>query len=154
MLKRVLKLMCLGFVLGMIIGDGITLLIGYISQGDLVLAASKLVDMMGSEAKAFILQSLILGAYGMIAWAGIVLYEVDRLPLMIATGLHCLMVIVPFVPVALFCGWTGSLIGVLIMSGCQFIGFVIVWLIMSAIYKKQVKELNEIQEHLKENKGK
>ena len=152
MLKRTFKLAGLGFMLSILIGQAITMLSGYFSTGELVLTTNTLIDRMGSFGAAFVIQSVLLGIYGMLVWGGIVLYEVDRIPLMVATALHAALVIIPFIPLALFCGWTGNIVSVLIMAGCQLVGFFIIWLIMNAIYKKQVKELNELQEKLKKSK--
>ncbi|MBO4394794.1 MAG: DUF3021 domain-containing protein [Eubacterium sp.] len=150
MLKRLLKLMGLGFMLSIIIGQAITMLSGFIARGELVLTTETLLDRMGSFGSAFLIQSILLGIYGMFVWGGIILYDLEKLPLMAATALHGALVIIPFIPLALFCGWTNGIVSVFIMSGCQLIGFIIIWLIMNAIYKKQVKELNELQKKLKE----
>ena len=84
--------------------------------------------------------------------AGTVLYEAERLPLAAATALHCVLCIGLFIPLALFLGWCSSVPELLIMTGCQLLGFFIVWLIMYARYCKEVKALNDMQkDYLEEN---
>ena len=57
-----------------------------------------------------------------------------------------------FIPIAHISGWETGVADTLIMAGCQLVGFFIIWLIMNAIYKKQVRELNEMQEHFQQNR--
>ena len=149
MLKTIIKRAELGFSLGILIGDGIAILTGSLSAGELVLVSEKLMDMTGNMVLAFIIQSLLSGLYGAITFGTMVFYDIESWSLVLSTSLHCLVVVGFFIPVALFLGWnSGDLIAMLIMIGCQLIAFFIVWLIMNAIYKKQVKELNEMQSFL------
>ena len=57
----------------------------------------------------------------------------------------CLSIVLLFIPIAHLLGWETGILDTLIMAGIQIIAFFIVWLIMNAIYKSQVKKLNEIQ---------
>ena len=149
MLKTIIKKAELGFSLGILIGDGIAMLTGSLSAGELVLVSEKLMDMTGNIVIAFIIQSLLSGLYGAITFGTMVFYDIEKWSLVLATALHCLVVIGCFIPVSLFLGWnSGDPIALLIMVGCQLIAFFIIWLIMNAIYKKQVKELNEMQSFL------
>ena len=77
--------------------------------------------------------------------AGVLLYDTDRLPLAAATLLHCLMCIIPFAPLSLLLGWSDGIEGVLIMALFQLAGFFIVWLIMYARYRAEIKKMNEMQ---------
>ena len=49
--------------------------------------------------------------------------------------------------IASLLGWVSDIGTLLIISGMQLIGFFIIWLIMYFGYKKQIRELNEMQEH-------
>lgn len=62
-------------------------------------------------------------------------------------------IVLLYIPVGLFLGWLNGLVEILIVAICQIIGFFIIWLIMNAIYKKQVKELNEMQKDFSERQG-
>ena len=152
MLKRVLKLAGLGILLSNFVGVAIEIIISTMANGEFSIVSPRMVESIGGMGEAFLIQTLLLGVYGMLAFGGIALYDAERLPLAAATALHGALVIVPFIPVSLICGWTAGVVSVLIMAGCQLVGFVIIWLIMNAIYKKQVEELNELQEKFNNRK--
>ena len=141
MLKTIIRRAEFGFSIGFLLGDGIAMLTGSLGAGELVLVSGKLLDMTGNIALAFLIQSILSGLYGTI-----VFYEIESWPLTVATAAHALVVIGSFVPLSVFLGWASDEpVGFLIMIGCQVVGFLIVWIIMYSIYKKQVKELNELQ---------
>ena len=150
MLKKILKKADLGFSLGILVGDGIAMLTGSLGAGELVLVSDKLLTLTeGDVIFAFLIQSLLSGLYGALVFGTMVFYDIESWPLSIATAAHCLVTIGSFVPLSLFLGWSsGEPLGFLIMIGCQFVGFFIIWLIMYSIYKKQVKELNELQDKM------
>ena len=150
MLKKILKKADLGFSLGILVGDGIAMLTGSLGAGELVLVSDKLLTFtQGDVIFAFLIQSLLSGLYGALVFGTMVFYDIESWPLSVATAAHCLVTVGSFVPLSLFLGWSsGEPVGFLIMVGCQLIGFFIIWVIMYAIYKKQVKELNELQDKM------
>ena len=150
MLKKIVKKANLGFSLGILVGDGIAMLTGSLSAGELILVSDKLVSLTsGDVAYAFLIQSLLSGLYGALVFGTMIFYDIESWPLSIATAAHCLVTVGSFVPLSLFLGWSsGEPIGFLIMVGCQLVGFFIIWVIMYSIYIKQVKELNELQDKM------
>ncbi len=84
------------------------------------------------------------------------LYEAERLSLAAATALHCALIVLLFIPISLLLGWVGSIVETIIIASIQIAAFFMIWLILWAIYKKQVKELNEMQKQFskEENKDK
>ena len=151
MLKKTLKAAGIGFLIGMVIGNVIAILTGNSDTGGVTFASQKLLDMAGGNGTvAMLLQSLFSGLYGAVCFAGMTFYEAERLPLAAATALHCATIILLFIPIALFLGWVSNIVTLLIISGMQLVGFFIIWLIMWSIYKKQVKELNDMQKNFSE----
>ena len=149
MLKAIIRKAELGFSIGLLLGNGIAMLTGSLGAGELVLVSGKLLDMTGNMALAFLIQSILSGLYGALTFGTIVFYEIESWPLTVATAAHALVVIGSFVPLSVFLGWASEEpIGFLIMIGCQILGFFILWIIMYSIYKKQVKELNELQQQM------
>lgn len=147
MLKKTLKAAGIGFLLGIVIGNLIAFLTGNSDTGGITFAPQKLLDMSGGNAViAMLLQSLFSGLYGAVCFAGMSFYEIERMPLAVATALHCALIVLLFIPIALLLGWVSQIETQLIISGIQLICFFIIWLIMYAGFKKQVKELNELQE--------
>lgn len=153
MLKKTLKMAGIGFLLGIVIGNLIAFLTGNSDTGGVTFAPQKLLDMAGGKAiVAMLLQSLFSGLYGAACFAGMSFYEIERMPLAAATALHCALIILLFVPISLCLGWVSKIETLLMISGIQLVCFFIIWLIMYAGFKKQVKELNELQEKNRDQK--
>ena len=93
---------------------------------------------------------LLSALYGAICMGSAVLYDVDRLPLAVTSLLHCLICIVSFVPMSNFLCWSGGTADTWIMVGIQFAAYFIIWLIMYAKYRIEIRKLNEINRHIHE----
>lgn len=146
MLKKALKAAGIGFLIGVVVGNLIAILTGNSDTGGVTFASQKLLDMAGGNGTvAMLLQSLFSGLYGAVCFAGMSFYEIERMPLALATALHCALIVLLFIPIALLLGWVSDIGTLLIISGMQLIGFFIIWLIMYFGYKKQIRELNEMQ---------
>lgn len=150
MLAKILKRAGVGFLIGVVVGYLISFLTGLDHPEIFISVPPRLLTLTGSVTAAQILQGVFSGLYGAICFATTVFYEIDRWPLALATGAHCAVIVLLYIPVGLFLGWLNDLTEILIVAGCQLVGFFIIWLIMNAIYKKQVKELNEMQKNLNE----
>ena len=148
MLKKTLKAAGIGFLLGIVIGNLIAFLTGNSDTGGITFASAKLLEMAGGNGTvAMLLQSLFSGLYGAVCFAGMSFYEIERMPLAVATALYCALIVLLFIPIALLLGWVSQIETQLIISGIQLVCFFIIWLIMYAGFKKQVKELNEMQKN-------
>lgn len=146
MLKKTLKMSGIGFLIGIVIGNAIAILTGTSSTDGITFASKQLLDMSGNSAVvAMLLQSLFSGLYGAACFAGMSFYEIERIPLAAATALHCGTIILLFIPISLILGWVSSVFMLLIISAVQIVVFFIIWLILYFGYKKQVRELNEMQ---------
>ena len=151
MLKKTLIRAVIGFLFGMLVGNLIAILTGTSSTDGVTFASMQLLRMAGGNALvAMLLQSLFSGLYGAACFAGMTFYEAERLPLAAATALHCATIILLFIPIALFLGWVSNITEILIIMSIQLVCFFIIWLIMWSIYKKQVKELNDMQKNFSE----
>ena len=148
MLKKTLKMAGIGFLIGMVIGNLIAILTGNSDTGGVTFASKKLLDMSGGSATlAMILQSLFSGLYGAACFAGMSFYEIERIPLALATALHCATIILLFIPISLLLGWVEDILSLLIIMTIQIVVFFIIWLILYFGYKKQIRELNEMQKN-------
>ena len=147
MLKKILLRAGIGFIIGAAVGDLIAFLTGTSATGGVTFASQQLLDMSGGNTVlAMVLQSLFSGLYGAVCFAGMTLYDAERLPLAAATALHCGLIVLPFVPISYLLGWVSGIVETLIIASAQIAAFFVIWLVMYFGYKKQVKELNELQE--------
>ncbi|MCR5653306.1 MAG: DUF3021 domain-containing protein [Ruminococcus sp.] len=151
MLKIVLRRAGIGFLIGVFVGNLIAVLTGTSATDGITFASKQLLNMAGgSPVVAMILQSLFSGLYGAVCFGGMTFYDVERLPLAAATALHCALIILLFIPIALLLGWVSNIIEILIIASMQLVAFFIIWLIMYLIYKKQVRELNDLMNKTKD----
>lgn len=154
MLKKVLMRAGIGFLIGALVGDLIAFLTGTSSTEGITFASKQLLDMSGGNAViAMLMQSLFSGLYGAACFAGMSLYDADRLPLAAATALHCGLIVLPFIPISYLLGWVGSVLETVIIAAIQIAAFFMIWLILYFVYKKQVKELNDMQKQFSEKEN-
>ena len=147
MLKKTLIRAGIGFLIGVVVGYAISFLTGLDHPDILISVPPRLLALTGSVPVSQVLQGLFSGLYGAACFGTMTFYQIERWPLALATGMHCAVIVLLYIPVGLFLGWLNSLTEILIVAGCQLVGFFIIWMIMNAIYKKQVKELNEMQKN-------
>lgn len=151
MLKKTILRALIGFLIGIVIGNLIAILKGAFDTGGVTFASQRLLEIAGGNGiLAVLLQSLFSGLYGAACFAGMSFYEAERMPLAAATALHCALIVFLFVPIALLLGWVGGILEILIIAVIQLVVFFIIWLILWAVYKKQVRELNEMQKQFSE----
>lgn len=140
MLKRTLKRAVIGALIGMVAGILIPCLFG-----DHILSAH-LVEKCGSESRAMLLTLLLTGIMGFLDCAGMTFYEMEHWSLLRILASHLAVIYAAFLPTAFILDWINSMTELMIICGCMLVGYFIVWRIMCAVYKKQVKELNEIND--------
>ena len=138
--------------IGALTGIAADVFISVLSAGSFT-AAPVLLQWLGSDRAALMIELLLVAVYGAVCMATTVIYDSDamsKLPLSVMSLLHCFICVAPFVPLSLLLGWCGSVAEILITAGIQIATYFIIWLIMYIQYKKQIKELNEIQKVLNE----
>ncbi len=153
MLKKTLIRAALGFLIGIIMGDGIAIVTGILSEGDFRPVNLSLEQMCGSMAAAFLVQTVLSGVYGAICFGAISVHEIERLPMALASVLHCLLIVILFVPVSFCLGWCVTIGEYLIMAGIQIAVYFMIWLILYFSYRKEVKKLNELQQQIHQRNG-
>ena len=153
MLKKTLKFAAIGFAIGAVIGNVIAYLTSLGNPNAAVPLTNQLLQMAGGNITVgWILQSLFSGLYGAVCFGTMVFYDIERWPLALATAAHCASIILTFIPVALLLGWVDSLAMILIVAAIQLAAFFLIWLILWSNYRKQIKELNEMQEQFQKTK--
>ena len=155
---KTLRRMAFGFPLGIIIGSLIAVIFSYSEHGEIILYSSSLPERFGSEGAAMFAHIILSGLLGAVSFAGIGFYDIEskRWNLAAASVSHYLTIVLTYIPIALCLDWIATAADALIMAGIQAVAYFIIWLIMSLIYKAQVKELNEINSkktHSKDRQG-
>ena len=146
MVKKVLRLAGIGFLVGMAVCNIITILVC-----DNVPVSQELIERTGSVRTALLVQALLSGVYGALCMGTTVLYDsAEKLPLAAVSLIHCVICIGPYIPISIFLGWYNDAVTTAITTAIQLTCYFIVWLIMYLIYKKQIKELNKMQEQFRD----
>ncbi len=130
----------------MAIGNFIAFIMAFTSSGGEVhFMAQKLIDHCHGEAMAFLMQTMLSGLIGLVAFAGMSLYELEEWSMAAAMITHYVMICLIYFPCAYLLYWLVTLEEMLIMAGIMAVSYIIIWLIMCAVYRAQVKELNNLQ---------
>lgn len=92
MLKTLLKRAAIGFLIGIIMGNGIVVMINAFSGDNITPVTKQLVRQCGGNGSAFILQTILSGFYGAACFAGCSLYDIESLPLTLTSVIHCFLI--------------------------------------------------------------
>lgn len=153
MLKKTLKRAGIGFLLGCVIGNFIAFIFVLFSEGDGPIVSQKVITMCGGEAEALLLQSFLSGLIGFAGCAGMSFYEIEKWGLLRIMATHLAVIFAVFLPVSYILDWFGSVGDLLIMSLIMLVWYFIIYLIMCAVYRRRVKELNMLQKELEKRKS-
>ncbi len=145
MVTQLINRAVFGFVLGMVVGVLVVIGMSYADGGGSLVLPNVLLEMMGSEAGALLVQMLSSGAFGAIPMAGTVLYEIGSWGLLKQAVVHYVSYTVAFLLLGIFLGWfeptivdLGTMAGVFAVCHCA------IWLVMYARYRSEAKRLNEL----------
>ncbi len=145
MKKKILFRSMLGFPLGLAMGYIITILISlFLANGYYSPCVPELVEVMGNELNAVLLQAALCGILGAGFGGASVIWEMEDWGLVKQTGIYFSIVSVIMMPIAYVSYWMEhSLKGVLGYFGIFVLMFVTIWIVQYLIAKRDVKKLNE-----------
>ena len=134
----------LGFPLGIAIGHVISVLGSlFWGGGDFAPCEPGLVQAMGNEINAVLLQTLLCGVVGSGFAAGSVIWEIESWSIVKQTGVYFLISGLCVLPAAYFLGWMEhSLLGFLAYFGIFLFYFAVIWLIQYFAWKYTLKKMN------------
>lgn len=145
MKKKLLIRCALGFLLGV---AAMYIVPSFINHCPItsVIYTDELLARTGSPAAAKAVSLLVMGLFGALCFGGTLFYEIESWPLALATAAHYLSMSLGYLlPNWLLC-WNMPVKLLLTIEGFMTLGFILIWLIMHYVYKKQVWELNELIE--------
>ena len=147
MKKKLLIRAAIGFLFGIAMMLVVPVLIngGPITR---VIYSDALLARAGSPAAAMLLTLLVMGLFGSFCLIGTLFYEIERWPLALATAAHYLSMSLGYlIPAKLLC-WGMPTKQLLRLEGDMTLDSFLDWLIMYQRYKAEVRELNELQQHV------
>ncbi|WP_028044258.1 DUF3021 domain-containing protein [Candidatus Stoquefichus massiliensis] len=145
MLKKICMRSLLGFPLGITIGYIITIITSLIwGHGYYSPCVPSLVEMVGSEILAVIIQTVFTGLLGVSFAASSVIWEIDNWSMSKQTFIYFMITALTMFPMAYLMGWMEPTFIEFILYFAVFtLIFIIIWFIQYIIYKKQVQNINE-----------
>lgn len=145
MKKKIFLRGAVGFPIGVALGYFISIILSFaFGNGYYSPCVPELVDRMGNEVNAVLLQALLCGILG-IGFAGCsVIWEIDTWSISKQTGIYFLIVSFIMMPVAYLNYWMEhSVKGFFSYFGIFFLIFAVIWIVEFIIGKRNVRELNE-----------
>lgn len=130
-----------GIVLSQLILIGIALVIG---NGTFYSCVPELMEEIGTETGAVIVQTILSALLGVVCGGGSVIWEMDHWSLAKQSFLYFLLLAGVMLPIAYLTHWMEhSLKGACIYIGI-FVGiFLVIWVIQYAVWKVKIERLNK-----------
>ncbi len=150
MRDEAIKLTIAGFFLGMIIGDAITAV--FASSDGIVFAAPELTEQFG-YIPAVIIQTVLSGILGAIAFGVTIVYHMEKYSILAATCIHMVAAYATMIPIANILWWTGRTVEgnvvIIVMTLCMY---VMIWFSVYMSYRIEIQKINESLERRRSGK--
>ena len=146
MKKKIIMRGLFGLPTGIAIGFVITLIISAcIGSGSFYPVTPELIDTIGNELNAVILQSVLCAIMGMGFAAASVIWELDSWSLAKQSGVYFLIISVIMLPIAYVTNWMKhTVLGILSYVAIFAAIFVVVWLSQYLLWKRKIKKMNAL----------
>ena len=118
--------------------------------GPLVLAVFYLILQHNGAIETLTVHQVCLGIFSLSALAFIaggmnVLYQIERLPLMVAILIHGGVLYISYLATYLLNGWLAwGAAPILVFTGIFLLGYVLIWLVIYSITRRNTARVNEI----------
>ena len=146
MKKKIIMRGLFGLPTGIAIGFVITLIISAcIGNGSFYPVTPELIDTMGNELNAVILQTVLCAIMGVGFAAASVIWELDSWSLAKQSGVYFMTISVVMLPIAYVTNWMKhTILGVLSYVAIFAAIFVVVWLSQYLLWKRKIKKMNAL----------
>ena len=127
--------------------------------GPVVLAVLYLILQHKAEIEVLTVNQVCLGIFSLSALAFIaggmnVIYQIERLPLMVAILIHGGVLYISYLVTYLLNNWLEwGAIPILVFSGIFIFGYLMIWAIIYCIIRKRTERLNEILKQKQQSEG-
>ena len=133
-----------GFFIGIAIGQIISVLISLIAgKGDFIICAPEFIALIGNEAAAGAVQTLLCGIMGVGFATASLIWENEEFNIAVQSGICFAIYAAALLPIAYFTNWMEhTLAGVLSYIGIYVLIYVIVWIAQYLSIKRKIKAIN------------
>ena len=145
MSKKIIGLGFSGFFVGVVIGYAISLIqSAIVGNGNFYPVAPDFMTACGTELSATVIQFFLTGILGVFISISSVLFDTNKLNLLIQTVLHFLITTTATSLVAFICRWIPySAAGVIIWFAIFFVIYAIIWIAYMIAAKKSIAQINK-----------
>ena len=125
--------------------------------GPIVLAVLYLILQQSGELKTLTVNQVCtgifsLGALAFVAGGMNAIYQIERLPLMVAILIHGIVLYISYLITYLLNGWLAwGITPIMVFSGVFVLGYFAVWAVIYGIMKRRTAKLNEMLKEKKQN---
>ena len=125
--------------------------------GPIILAIVYLILQQTADVHTLTVNEACIGIFSLTALAFIVggmnvIYQIERLPLMVAILIHGGVLYISYLGTYLLNGWlTWGVTPILVFSGIFVVGYFAIWTIIYSIIKKNTDEINEMLKKKQQN---
>lgn len=118
--------------------------------GPMVLAVFFLIMQRQSAVETLTVNQVCLGIFSLTALAFVaggmnVVYQIERLPLMVAILIHGVVLYISYLVTYLLNDWLEwGIMPILIFTGIFVLGYLVIWVIIYSIIKRDTDRLNEM----------
>ena len=149
MKKKIALRSILGFPIGIALGYIITIVISLIfADGYYLPCVPELIQVMGNEINAVMVQALLCGLLGAGFAASSRIWEMENWSIVKQTGIYFLIISLIMLPIAYFSYWMEhSIAGFFSYFAIFVLIFAVIWVIQFAAGKHNVKEMNKKLHH-------
>ena len=118
--------------------------------GPIILAIIYLILQQQNLLDTLTVNQVCLGIFSLTALAFIAggmntIYQIEKLPLMIAIFIHGSVLYLSYLATYLLNGWLGlGTAPILVFSGIFVFGYVIIWIVIYSVIKRNTNQMNEL----------
>ena len=127
--------------------------------GPIVLAILYLILQHKADIETLTVNQVCIGIFSLSALAFVaggmnVIYQIERLPTMVAILIHGSVLYIIYLVTYLLNNWLEwGAIPILVFSGIFILGYLVIWAIIYCIIKKRTERLNEILKQKQQSEG-
>ena len=117
--------------------------------GPMILAVLYLIMQKQGAGDTLTVNQVCLGIFSLTALAFVaggmnVIYQIERLPLMLAILIHGIVLYISYLITYLVNGWLErGIMPILVFTGIFIVGYLVIWAVIFSIIKKNTDKLNE-----------
>ena len=125
--------------------------------GPIILAILYLILQQTAAVETLSVNQVCIGIFSITALAFIAggmnaIYQIERLPLMVAILIHGSVLYISYLGTYLLNDWLdGGIMPIVVFSAIFVVGYIVIWAIIYSIIKRNTNKLNEMLKHKQQN---